>query len=530
MRKLLLIFIGVFAIANLQFAQDTSAINIVPYPQSVIQMNGFFRSNMELNIFCQKQSGVSVKYIENELFTKGIRVKFVDKASKAQLVFKLSKTDNKDNEAYELKVTPKLIEIKSATANGLFYSFQTLTQLISKQENEIIIPTLLIKDAPTFKWRGFMLDEARYFKGAKSVKAILDEMARLKMNVFHWHLTDDHGWRIEIKKYPLLTEIGSKRDSTQIGLYPLDWESKLYDGKPHKGYYTQSEIREIVAYASERQIKVVPEIEMPGHASAAIASYPWLGTKNEQIKVPTRFGVQYQVYNVTNPKVEQFLKDVLDEVIALFPSDVIHIGGDEVKYNQWKESSDVQKYMEQNAIKTPADLQIRFINNISKYLQSKGKRTMGWNEITGDKVHSFTDSADTNMGEMLAKNTIVHFWNGELSLMKRAIEKGYDIVNAFHMKTYINYPYKYINYEQAYEFDPVLEGLTPQQQEKIIGLSIQMWGEFIPTDESMNEMIYPRIAAYAEGAWTPKVQKSFARFQKCVKPFEERWKKQGKLE
>ena len=202
------------------------------------------------------------------------------------------------------------------------------------------------------------------------------------MNTFHWHLTDDQGWRIEIKKYPLLTKIGGKRDSTQIG----NWNSNIYDGKVHEGFYTQEEIKEIIDYAAKRQITIVPEIEMPGHASTAIAAYPQLGTEKQSIKVPTRFGVQYHAYNVADPKVIQFIKDVLDEVCNLFPSETIHIGGDEVKYDQWKKSAQVRNFMKEQNIKTPADLQIWFTNTISHYLESKKNPNMGMNENNRIKI------------------------------------------------------------------------------------------------------------------------------------------------
>lgn len=232
-----------------------------------------------------------------------------------------------------------------------------------------------------------MLDEGRHFKGKQVVKQLLDEMALLKMNVFQWHLIEDQGCRIEIKKYPKLTEVGSTRDSTEINHF----SSNIYDGRLlHPG-----EIKEIVAYAADRHIQIVPEIEMPGHSSAAIAAYPWLGTTGKQIKVPCKLGVQYDIYNVADPKVIGFFNDVIDEVIALFPSSVIHIGGDEVRYDQWNASASVKSFMAKNKLKTPAELQVFFTNNISNMLLSRSKRMMGWNEITGDKLHEYQSDADT---------------------------------------------------------------------------------------------------------------------------------------
>nr|WP_262712424.1 beta-N-acetylhexosaminidase [Polaribacter sp. IC066] len=299
------------------------------------------------------------EYFKNDF---GINPKTTNYQSLKKNFITFQVDENLSDEGYELSVSEDKIIICAKNNTGWFYATQTLMQICSynsyysKYENYIKIKEIKIKDTPRFKWRSFMLDEARYFKGMKQVKMLLDEMAFLKMNIFHWHLVDDQGWRIEIKKYPKLTTIGSKRKSTQIG--PLQWESPMQSAEPHEGFYTQKEIKEIIAYAKERHITVVPEIEMPGHSTAAIASYPWLGTSREEIEVPIKFGVGKDVYDVTNERTYQFLTDVLDEVMALFPSKIIHIGGDEVKYNHWKSSASVQKYMKQNNLATPADLQV----------------------------------------------------------------------------------------------------------------------------------------------------------------------------
>ena len=342
------------------------------------------------------------------------------------------------------------------------------------------------------------------------------------MNVFHWHLVDDQGWRIEIKKYPLLTKIGSKRKSTQIG--PKQWESPIQSGEPHEGFYTQEEIKEIIAYAQERHITIVPEIEMPGHSTAAIASYPWLGTSGQKIDVPIKFGVGKDVYNVTDPRVNQFLKDVLDEVMTLFPSKVIHIGGDEVKYNHWKNSRSVNDFMRKNGLKSPADLQVYFTNSISNYLQSKGRRMMGWNEILGHNLHYFQDKKDTQTSQELAKNSVVHFWKGDVELATNAAKKGYDIVNSLHSSTYLDYTYKAIPLKKAYDFNPIPKGLDVKFHSKIIGLGTQMWGEWIPTNGEMHYQTFPRIAAYAEVGWTKQENKSYYRFLLGLSYLKDRWK------
>ncbi|UOY04918.1 beta-N-acetylhexosaminidase [Muricauda sp. SCSIO 64092] len=398
--------------------------------------------------------------------------------------------------------------MRSATEKGLFYGIQTLRQLVSSDKS---ISYLEIKDAPRFAWRAFMLDEGRYSQRKKQVLKMLDEMARLKMNVFHWHLVDDQGWRIEIKKYPLLTEIGSKWPSTQVG--PLRWNSPIQSGEPHKGFYTQEDIREIVAYAAQRHIVVIPEIEMPRHSSATMAAYPWLGSSGKKIDVPIWFGVSKDVYNIADPKVYGFLTDVLDEVMALFPSKIIHIGGDEAKYDHWESSEYITKYTKENKLKTFADLQVFFTNRISRYLESKGSRIMGGNEILGQNVHDYQAEKDAGAEEELSKSSVIHFWRGDISLMKSTVENGYDIVNSLHSETYLDYSYETIPLKRAYDFEPIPAGLKAKYHNRIKGLGCQMWGEWIPKSGYMDFMIFPRIAAYAEVRWTQRVNKDYEAFK-----------------
>lgn len=370
-----------------------------------------------------------------------------------------------------------------------------------------------------------MLDEARYFHGEKFVKQMLDQMALLKMNTFHWHLIDDAGWRIEIKKYPLLTEVGAFRTDSEIGT----WKSGKTSGQPHGGFYTQDQIKDIVAYAAERNITIVPEFEMPGHSSAAIAAYTWLGTAGEDIDVPIKFGRLYDNYDVTKPEVNQFIKDVLTEIFELFPSEVIHIGGDEVGYEVWEESKSVQKYMNENNIKTPADLQIDFTNNISKFIEENGRRMMGWNEILGKNIHQdFEEKQGDKEAEIeLAKNVIVHFWKGDLELLSDAAQKGYGIVNSLHSRTYLDYNYKSITLEKAYNFNPIPEGLDAQYHDNIYGLGCQMWSEWTPTNADVERQTFPRIAAYAEVGWTPLENKDYDSFKIALKKMEKHWDSLG---
>jgi len=406
---------------------------------------------------------------------------------------------------------------------------QTVSQLITKyieegsKKEKWLVPSIIINDEPRFKWRAYMLDESRYFHGEEFVKKLLDEMALLKMNVFHWHLIDDAGWRIQIKKYPLLTEVGAFRADSEIET----WKSGKTSGEPHGGFYTQEQIKDIVSYAAERNITIVPEFEMPGHSSAAIASYTWLGTAGVDIDVPIKFGRLYDNYDVTKPEVIEFIKDVLTEMFELFPSEVIHIGGDEVGYKVWEESKSVQKYMIQHGIKTPADLQIDFTNKISQFMEKNGRRMMGWNEILGKNIHKgFEEKKNDKEAETsLAKNVVVHFWKGDLTMAQDAAQKGYDIVNSIHTHTYLDYDYDYTPLEKSYNFDPIPEGLEKKYHKNIYGSGCQLWSEWTPTNKDVEFQTFPRIAAYAEVGWTQLENKDYESFKGALKKKQKRWDK-----
>lgn len=498
---------------------------VLPQPQEIRYTPGFFKLSARPSIGYSNGLANEAELLQTALSTDFSLEAPLKKEGKGEINLILDPAVLPDRpEGYRLEVTADKINIQANTAAGILNGVQTFRQIIREKEGKYRVQRGVVSDYPAFSWRGFMLDEGRYFKGKEVVKGLLDEMSALKMNVFHWHLTNDQGWRIEIKRYPKLTEIGAFRDSSEIGHFGSD----VYDGKPHGGFYTQEEIKEIVAYATKRHITIVPEISMPGHACAAIASYPWLGTSGKSIKVPGKFGVHYEVLNVSDPRVMKFLDEVTDEVIALFPGPVFHIGGDEVKYNQWKASPAVRKYMAQAGVKTPAELQIYFTNEISNMLAAKGRRMMGWNEITGAKLHEYQSAEDTEaVRQQLAKGTIVHFWKGDPALIKETIDKGYEVVNAYHQYTYLDYDYESIPLAKIYSFNPVPEGLSPEEQSRVLGLSCQMWGEFIPTTESMNLKIYPRIAAFAEAGWTTGDQKDFNRFTNTLGYFTKKWAAEG---
>ena len=498
---------------------------VLPQPQEINYVQGFVKLKDKPTVAYSNELSnealLLASYLKNDF---AVEANLQEGKDKGDIVLSLDSTVLPDKKGgYALEDAGSRITIKAPAPEGVFNGVQTLRQIIKEREGRLTVQKALVTDYPAFSWRAFMLDEGRYFKGKEVFLNMLDRMAELKMNVFHWHLTDDQGWRIEIKKYPKLTEVGAFRDSSEINHF----HSNVFDGKPHGGFYTQDDIKEVVDYAAKRHIMIVPEIEMPGHASAAIASYPWLGTTGKQIKVPCNFGVHYNAYNVADPRVIQFQEDVLEEVIALFPSPVIHIGGDELRYNAWKESPMVRNYMKQNKIASPAGLQVFFTNNISNFLASKNRHMMGWNEITGAQINDYQQDGTAASQQQLAPGTIVHFWKGEPELIKETIEKGYNIVNSYHIYTYLDYDYESIPLQKSYEFNPIPEGLTEAQKSKVLGIGCQMWGEFIPAVESMNKKIYPRLAAYAEVGWTSPSNKDYERFRNSLDSFIGHWEKLG---
>lgn len=527
----------VVAITTSFFAISGNAgnITIIPQPNFIKEEVGEYLLESKCRVsYTEESIKKEAQYLQSVLTENNLDCSIQDKRGNIRLGISNLPMGN---ESYRLTIDQSGVSIEASSASGIFYGIQTLRQVIKKgNDGQFRLPFLSITDKPAFKWRAFMLDDGRAFKGIKVVKQLLDEMSLLKMNTFHWHLTDDQGWRIEIKKYPKLTKIGAFRDSTQLNWY----ENTQFDGVPFGGYYTQKQIKEIIAYAKDRYIQIIPEIEMPGHASAAIAAYPWLGTTGKKIKVPCAFGVQYEVFNIANPKVQTFLKHVLDEVLELFPSEIIHIGGDEVKFDYWN-TPEVKDYMKLNNLNTPAELQLWFNNHMSDYLSSKGRRMMGWNDITGDKIHGFqTQGMEIASNLRLNPSSVIQFWVGDIELLTKAASKGYELINSFHEYTYLNYNHDKITpgleysfapipLSKAYSFSPVPENLPEELKKNIVGVGCQMWGEWIPTEQSMNKMVYPYLAAHAETGWTQQENKSFDRFISTLSYFLNRWVQKGYL-
>lgn len=429
-------------------------------------------------------------------------------------------------EAYRLEVKPGLVSIRAATPRGVYYAGQSLAQLLppvffdgaadkGTVEWKVAEKPFSMLDYPRFAWRAFMLDEARHFFGEEEVKRLIDQMGLLKMNVLHWHLSDDGGWRIQIKKYPRLTSVGSKRRDTEIET----WGSGRYAGKPHEGFYTQEQIRRIVRYAADRNITIVPEIDVPGHSAAAIVSYPELKLSAKPLnEVPVSFN-DGAAFDPTNERTYQFIGDIMTELASLFPGGIIHMGGDEVRYKKyWEGVPHIEEFMKKKGIRTFPDLQIMFTNRLSGILAKKGIRMMGWNEILGSDVHN-----DGGRGAALGKldgKALIHFWYGSDKIATKAIEDGHQVVNSTSHMTYINKDYGQLPLSKSYSFEPVFAGLNPEQQKNVIGLGCQVWTEWIPDADKLHRRVFPRIAAYAETGWSRREDKNYQDFLKRLAGYE----------
>jgi len=404
---------------------------------------------------------------------------------------------NLGKEGYRLEINETLISVEGNALRGIFYGIQSLKQLFleAKKNHSGKIQAQTIEDYPRFPWRGFMFDVGRHFHPAETVKKMLEILAFLKMNVLHFHFNEDQGWRIEIKKYPKLTEIGSKRKDTLIGSHI----SKKYRGIPHEGYYTQDEVKEIVEYASKRYISVVPELEIPGHSSAAIASYPELSCKDNQIEVRMRFGISPEIYCAGKEQTFQFLQDVLDELMNLFPSEIIHIGGDEAPKKRWKECEKCQERITTEGLKDEKELQEYVTNRIAVYLKEKGKRIMGWNQILGDS---------------LDKSAIAHYWFGKKSEMRKHLYERRDFVMSNMSRTYLDYNYLMFPLRRFYNFDPIPKDTDPEYYDNVLGLEAPLWTEWVPNLERLGWQVFPRLIASAEVGWTQKKLMDYSDFKK----------------
>ena len=419
------------------------------------------------------------------------------------------------DEGYLLDASPSHVAIRAYRAAGAFYGLQTLRQLFppaifrQAQTAGVIwsIPAIAIEDSPRFAWRGVHLDVARHFMPKEFVKKYIDLAALHKLNRFHWHLTDDQGWRLEIKQYPRLTQVGAWRRETLIGRKDQDSTTWRFDGQPHGGFYTQDDVREIVAYAGARFVTIVPEIEMPGHSQAAIAAYPELGNTGDAIPVWTSWGVDQNILNPGDATV-RFYQNVLTEVMGLFPGRWIHIGGDEAPKTQWIASPLAQARIRELGLKNEDELQSWFTHRMDEFLTAHGRRLVGWDEI---------------LEGGLAPNAVVMSWRGVDGGIAAA-QAGHDVVMAPGSHTYFDHYQSadtvaeplaiggYLPLDTVYSFEPVPPALTADEARYVLGAQGQLWTEYIPDPKRAEYMVFPRACALAEVLWTPRAGRDFADF------------------
>ena len=495
--------------------------NIVPKPNQILPQEGRFELNSKVSLVIPSDApevkGIADSLAERLKQTAGISLKEAESADgKSAICFVVQ--EGMPKEGYKLSVTPSLITLTASQPNGFFYGVQTLYQLLppavygnqlDKKANWSV-PAVEIEDSPRFVHRGLMLDVCRHYVPIDYIYKFIDLLAMNKMNVFHWHLTDDQGWRIEIKKYPKLTEIGSKREKTLVDYYYVNYP-QVFDGEEHEGYYTQEQIKDVVAYAASKYINVVPEIEMPGHALAALASYPELSFDSTQTyKVSPTWGVFEQVF-CPSETTFKFFEGVMDEVVELFPSEYIHIGGDECPKTAWKNSAFCQQLIRQLGLKddvTPSKvdgvkhskedkLQSYFVTRMEKYLNDKGRNIIGWDEI---------------LEGGLAPNATVMSWRG--------VEGGLNAAKAGHNAIMTPMPYAYLDFYQedpaiapttiggyttlkkTYSYNPAPDDADELVKKHVIGMQGNIWREYMKNSDRTDYQAFPRAMAIAETGWT----------------------------
>jgi hexosaminidase len=499
------------------FAQPRSPVAVIPQPVKVAERTGQFTLTPRTVIWTDAGAASIghqfAGYIEPATgFIMRVRTGGAPPA--AGIVFRLDGSlKNLGPEGYLLDVRPTRIVARAPQRAGLFYAVQTLRQLLPPEilreapagDVKWTVPAVTIEDFPRFGWRGAHLDAGRHFMPKEFVKKYIDLLALHKLNTFHWHLTEDQGWRLEIKRYPKLTEVGAWRKETIVGRNRRDAQAQ-YDGKRHGGFYTQEDAREIVAYAKARFIDVVPEIEMPGHAVAAIASYPELGL-GDPVEVATRWGIFSDILNA-EPSTVTFMQNVLTEVMAIFPGRYIHIGGDEADKAKWKTNARIQERIKELGVSDEHGLQSWFIRQMDTFLTAHKRRLVGWDEI---------------LEGGLAENAVVMSWRGTKGGIDAA-RAGHDVVMAPTSNTYLDYAQStdtskeplgqsaVLPIEKVYAYEPLPDELEPQFTKHVLGAQAQLWTEYMATPKDVEYMAYPRLSALAEVVWTPKERKDYAGF------------------
>ncbi len=495
----------------------TSKYPIVPRPQNLQEQPGQFVFNENTALDYDNQNK-KVQWVVDFIRDRfGVPTQFpfpkADQADSNVISLKIDDLAKGADGAYLLKIEPQKIEIHAPNARGLFYAVQTIRQLLppaiesrdSVSGQVWTIPCAVIEDAPRFPYRGLHLDVGRHFFPVKFIKKYIDLIAFNKMNYFHWHLTEDQGWRIEIKKYPKLTQVGAWRKETLVG-HGHD-KPYIFDGEPYGGYYSQDQIREIVDYAQKRFVTIIPEIEMPGHSLAALASYPWLGCTGGSYKVATRWGIFKDVYCAGKESTFKFLEDVLSEVVDLFPGKYIHIGGDECPKDRWKTCPDCQARMKAEGLKNEHELQSYFIKRIEKFLLSKNRYIIGWDEI---------------LEGGLAPQATVMSWRGEKGGIAAA-KLHHDVIMTPAQYCYFDHYQAdpatqpltiggFLPMKKVYSYDPVPKNLNDTEKKYILGAQGNVWTEYMLNSKYVEYMAFPRACALAEVTWTQKENKNWQNF------------------
>jgi hexosaminidase len=527
----------VFFLATTAFAADTNLPAIIPLPQQMELRAGVFRLAPDTKIVANFASRQTARQLAARLrkatgypLEVGVKWGANRTVPNAILLTTASTNTNLGAEGYELIVASNSAVIRAPTQAGVFYGAQTLLQLLPPEifSSNVVrdvdwqMPCVQIEDWPRFKWRGLMLDVSRHFFSKSEVEAILDAMALHKLNMFHWHLTDDQGWRIEIKKYPRLTQIGAWRAGVGFGLDPKSTTAYGPDGR-YGGFYTSADIREVVKYAAARHITIVPEIEIPGHSTAALAAYPELSCTGGPFAIPLKGGDYSGIYNPANDETFIFLDAVLAEVFQLFPGKYVHIGGDEVPKDAWKNNPACQTLMQREGLKNKEELQNWFTRRIEKFVSARGRAMIGWSEI---------------LRGGLPRNAAVMDWIGGAT---EAATAGHDVVMSPTAYCYLDF-YQSTNYvaepraaiwsgpltlRKVYAFDPMPTNLPPQLQSHILGAQGNLWTEQVPNLKHAEYMIFPRECALAEITWSDKNSRDWNDFQFRLKVDEQRLDEMG---
>jgi hexosaminidase len=477
-------------------------IPIIPLPTKWSQSKGSFTFSSDVKILNTKQLGDLAEYLNEWISTIfGFNLEQTNsESSQKKIEFKLdSSLGRLGAEGYRLEIAPNSISIQSDSVQGIFYGIQSLLQalLSARGSYDLKLPLILIEDFPRFKWRGFMLDVSRHYHPIETIKKLIQVMALLKMNRFHWHFNDDQGWRIEIPEFPLLIEIGSKRKNTQIG----GFLSRKYRGESYQGFYTQEDVREIIQFAQKRYIQVIPELELPGHCSAVIASYPELSCRGRKVEVKTKSGIFKDVFCPGKESTFTFIEDILNKLIELFPSDTIHIGGDETPKGRWKECIDCQSRIKNENLKNEEGLYNYFINRIVSFLKSRGKECVGWNQI---------------LSPSLDKSVITQWWMGKKRDLAKNLKQGRKIVSSSISHSYLDYNYLLFPMHRFYNHEPIPKKLEREYHDNILGIEAALWTEWVPNLERLGWQTFPRLIASAEIGWTQRNLQNYKNFKQRV--------------